>query len=454
MAETASIYRQPNPMLKGAFPLLVLFLFLIFSALMEVIPFFGQLRPQLVLATLGLLAIFGTGQFMKVLNSRVGMCFAAFTLWFLACVPFGAWPGGSFHVFIEQWYKAALIFMLSAGLLTTLPQANRVFHSIAYAVGILGTLTFLKNYRTTDGRLVLENTRYANANDLAWTLLVGLTFVAYLYLRGNRTQKIIAVLLTPPILLTISRTGSRAGSLGAALLYFLIIFQFKPSTRFRLLAATPVLFLAIFMLMPASMRLRYTTFFGTYDKYSVSAEEKIRMGTIESTEARKQLLIDSLVMTARHPFLGVGPGNYQVVQNDMAIARGELKGMWHVTHNTYTQLSSEMGLPGLGIYLAMLYFVFKTLNGIIRTKTGGPTWDNLRALARSLRAAFITFLLIAFFAALAWDADIPILAGLTTALGFMAQKQRAIDRAAKTQERVEALTPTDSTLEPAVVGLY
>lgn len=454
MAEAASIYRQPNPMLKGAFPLLVLFLFSIFSALMEVIPFFGQLRPQLVLAIFGLLAIFGTGQFMKVLNNPVGMCFAAFTAWFLACVPFGAWPGGSFHVFIEQWYKAALIFMLSAGLLTTLPQANRLFHAIAYAAGILGTLTFLKNNRTTDGRLVLEGTRYANANDLAWTLLVGLTFVAFLYLRGNRIQKIVAVLMTPPILLTISRTGSRAGSLGAALLYFLIIFQFKPSTRVRMLAATPVIFLAIFMLMPANMRLRYTTFFGETDVYDVTPEGKLRLGTIQSTEARKQLLIDSLVMTARHPFLGVGPGNYQVVQNDMAIARGELKGMWHVTHNTYTQLSSEMGLPGLGIYLAMLYFVFKTLNGITRTKTRGPTWDNLRALARSLRAAFITFLLIAFFAALAWDADIPILAGLTTALGFMAQKQRAIDRAAETQSRVEALAPADATLEPAVVGLY
>jgi O-antigen ligase len=176
------------------------------------------------------------------------------------------------------------------------------------------------------------------------------------------------------------------------------------------------------------------------------------MGTIESTEARKQLLIDSLIITAKHPFLGVGPGNFQVAQDAMAQARGD-RSLWHVTHNTYTQLSSEMGLPGLGIYLALLYFVFKTLNGIIRAKTKGPTWDNLRALALCLRTAFIIFLPIAFFDALAYNSDVPILAGLTTALGFMAQKQRAIDRAAAAP-RVEEVTAADAVLEPVAVGQY
>jgi O-antigen ligase len=448
----ASIYQQPNTLLKGSFPLLLLFLFLIYSAFMEVVPAVGKIRPQLILATLGLMAVFGTGQFMKVLYSRAGMCIAMFTVWFVACVPFGAWPGGSFHVFIEQWYKAALIFFLTAGLLTTLPQANRTFRTIAYAGGILGLLTLLKNNRTSDGRLVLENTRYANANDLAWTLLVCLTFVGFLFLRGTRAQKAIALLMVPPMLLTISRTGSRAGALGAVILYFLIVLQSKRTTRIRLLAATPVIFLGILLLMPSNIRLRYTTYFGSYSKYDISSEERLRMGTIESTEARKQLLIDSLIITAKHPFLGVGPGNFDVAQNEMAQARGD-RSLWHVTHNTYTQLSSEMGLPGLAIYVAMLYFVFKTLQSIIKTKTKSATWDNLRALALSLRTAFIIFLPIAFFDSLAYNADVPILAGLTTALGFMAQKQRAIDRAAAAPV-TEELVPTDSDLEPVAVGQY
>lgn len=453
MAAAASIYRQPNPLLRGAFPLLALFLFAIYSAFMEVLPVIGTIRPQLILAILGLLVVFGTGQFVKILNNRIGMCLVAFTLWFIACVPFGAWPGGSFHVFVHQWYKALLIFFMAAGMLTTLPQADRLFRIIAYGTGLLGVMTFLKNNRSPEGRLILADTRYANSNDLAWTLLIGLTFVGFMFLRGGRMQKAIALLLVPGMLLTISRTGSRAGAMGAVLLFVLLIFQSKPSTRIKLLAALPVILLVIFMLMPRNMRLRYTTFFGEYDKYDVSIENKVRASTIESTEARKQLFYDSLTITARHPFLGVGPGDFEVVQNELAQARGD-RSAWHLTHNTYTQLSSEMGLPGLAIYLAMLYYVFKTLNSIIRTKTVSPAWSDLRALALSLRTAFLLFIPIAFFDALGYNTDIPILAGLTTAIGFMAQKQRAIDRAAETQAHVEALTPADSVLEPAVVGQY
>jgi O-antigen ligase len=258
--------------------------------------------------------------------------------------------------------------------------------------------------------------------------------------------------MAPPVLLTISRTGSRAGALGAVLLFFLIVFQAKPATRVRILVASPLIFLAIIAVMPKNTLLRYTTFFGNYDPYNISAEEKLRMGTIESTEARKQLLIDSLIITAKHPFLGVGPGNFQVAQNEMAAARGD-RSLWHVTHNTYTQLSSEMGLPGFAIYMAMLYFVFKTLNSIVRTRIRSDAWDDLRALALSLRTVFIIFIPIAFFDALGYNADVPILAGLTVALGFMAQQQRAIDRA-NAAPLQSAVSASDAQLEPVAVGQY
>ena len=127
---SASIDQQPNPLLRGSFPLLLVFLFSIFSAAMEVVPVIGKVRPQLILAVLGLLAVFGTGQFVKVLSTPIGRCVALFTAWFIACIPFGAWPGGSFGVLTEYWYKAALIFLLTAGLLTTLPQANRLYRTI------------------------------------------------------------------------------------------------------------------------------------------------------------------------------------------------------------------------------------------------------------------------------------------------------------------------------------
>jgi len=153
-----------------------------------------------------------------------------------------------------------------------------------------------------------------------------------------------------------------------------------------------------------------------------------------------------------HPLLGVGPGNFPVAQSDLALARGQ-RAIWHVTHNTYLQLSTEMGIPGLVIYLVFLYQVFKMLNSIIRTRFSGPEWRDLRLLSISLRAALIVFLVFAFFDNLAFNADIPVLAGLATALWFMAQKQRAIDTAASRQA-VETEPRLEPALEPVAVGQY
>jgi O-antigen ligase len=450
---TQSLDRQPNPMLKAAFPLLLFFLFYIFSGLMEKIPYLGTVRPQLVMATFGLLAVFGTGQFMKVLYSPIGKWIAIFSVWFVVCGAFGVWPGGSFAVLMEYWYKSALIFLMTAGLLITLPQANRVYRTIAYAVGILSVVTLVLNTRSAEGRLVLANSRYDNPNDLAWTLLTGLVFVGFLYSRGTRNQKIVAVLMVPSILLAMSRTGSRAVMLATAIFIAIMLMQAKRKTRIRILVGAPVVLLAALVMLPKDVRDRYTTIFGTYDKYTQDVSELRRMATIGSAEMRKQLLIDSLVITGHHPLMGVGPGNFQVAQNDLALGRGDVKGAWHVTHNSYTEVSSETGVTGLIIYLGILYNVFKVLNSIVRSRYPGLPWQNLRHLARTLRIAFIVFLPVAFFSAMSYHADMPILAGLAAALGFMAQKQRAIDRAASAQT-----APAERLLkpgfEPVAVGQY
>ena len=418
-------------------------------------PFLAKLRPLLILIVLGLLVVIGTGQFMKVLKTPVGKTIAIFTVWFIACIPFAAWPGGSFQQFTDVWYKSALICFMTAGLVTTLPQANRVYHTIAYAVAILSVITLLKNYRDPgEGRLALDDTRYQNSNDLAWTLLVGLTFVGFLYLRGTRFQKVIAVLSVPPMLLCLSRTGSRTGMLGAGLLLIVMLLQAKRATRIRLLAALPIVFVAVLFVMPKELLIRYTSFFGDFKSYNYAdINERAAAGGFSSTESRKQLLIDSLIITMQHPLLGVGPGNFIVVQNELAQARGELKGSWHVTHNTYTQISSEMGVPGLIIYLFFLFYLFKVLNSIVRTRYPGPTWQNLRQLALTLRTVLIVYLPVSFFDSLAYNTDLMIIAGLATALGFMAQKQRAIDRAARAQA-IPAEPLLEPGLEPVAVGQY
>ena len=77
----------------------------------------------------------------------------------------------------------------------------------------------------------------------------------------------------------------------------------------------------------------------------------------------------STLTAVNHPLFGVGPGNFQVAQNwSLHHAVDDPCGLWHVTHNSYTELSCEMGIPGLMIYLIFLLQCWRVLSSIIRKK--------------------------------------------------------------------------------------
>jgi len=107
--------KKTQPLIATAFPVLLASLFLIFSALFEVLPGIRATRPQLVLGAIGLLVLFTTGQAIKVVTTPIGKSLLVFTCWFMVCIPFAIWRGGSFGVLINLWYKTALMFVLTAG---------------------------------------------------------------------------------------------------------------------------------------------------------------------------------------------------------------------------------------------------------------------------------------------------------------------------------------------------
>lgn len=427
-----SSYRQRTTQhtVAAAFPILLASLFLIFSALFEVIPGIRETRPQLILGTIGLLILFTSGQFIRVVTTPVGKSLLIFTVWFLFCIPFAVWRGGSAGLFINKWYKTVLMFILTAGLLSTVRQAKKLFHAIGYAVAVTAVLA-LAEHTYEFGRLTLPNSRYANSNDLAVSLLVGLTFLLYSFRRGTRRERTIAVVLSVPVLVALAKTGSRAALLGVAMLYIFGFLQASAKNRMKMVASVPLLFIAFALVLSSGVRQRYFTLFTSSSLKQMTAEERREyVAATGSAEARLKLLKDSLIITFQHPLLGVGPGNFVVEQNNLAIARGE-RGMWHVTHNTYTQVSSEMGIPGLILYLIFLRQTLKVLTSIIRSEESGEVWPDLRALALSLRSGLVVLATVALFDSFPYMPDVPIIAGLAVALGYIAEGQRSTDMAAR-----------------------
>ena len=90
--------------------------------------------------------------------------------------------------------------------------------------------------------------------------------------------------------------------------------------------------------------------------------------------------------------------------------------MWQQTHNTYTQVSSETGVPGLLIYLGLIFSIFRGTRIQPWVKPSDPDIRVLRNVSFTLRLSLIAFCGGALFGSLAYGMHLPLLAGLAETL--------------------------------------
>ena len=162
-----------NPIVRSTFPLLLFFLVVVFSGIFEKARFLAPLHILVIVGGLALIAVGVGGRLPVVLtHNPIGKSLVAFTIWFIPCIPFARWPGGSAGLLLNLWSRSALAFVLVAGVILDIDQCKKVFKTIGYSVGALAILALILRGVDRTGRLGLIGTRYENANDFAWTLIV------------------------------------------------------------------------------------------------------------------------------------------------------------------------------------------------------------------------------------------------------------------------------------------
>jgi O-antigen ligase len=136
---------------------------------------------------------------------------------------------------------------------------------------------------------------------------------------------------------------------------------------------------------------------------------------VASQLQREELVKTSLRYTLSHPLFGVGPDQFATaVSQDAARASQHLP--WLGTHNTYTQVSSECGIPALFLYLAVIGLCLRSNFRLYRRTLDRRACRDLAGLSRCLLAGTLVFAVSAFFFHMAYSAYLPGLAGFTVAL--------------------------------------
>jgi O-antigen ligase len=208
---------------------------------------------------------------------------------------------------------------------------------------------------------------------------------------------------------------------GAMLLLLFLISPVK--TKIVLLIVSALGFGVAVAALPGYVRARYVTFFSvdstpTQGDNGANPERDRLRADASSADERRRLLQESINLTLEHPLVGVGPGCFQAAVYDEAKAKGIRHNVWLMTHNSYTQLSSETGFPGLILLLWLIGASFKNLKMVMKGAKPDGEKPNPAAYttAKSLLLSFAVVCVCIFFLAVVYDFTIYVWAGLAVGL--------------------------------------
>jgi O-antigen ligase len=401
--------------------ILVVFLFSIFSRVFEV-KLTGLHIPGLEYRSL-LLFLLLTGAFVKAYQDPIGKCILGFTAFFVLAIPFSVWPGGSVQEFMNGWLFSFIVFAAAAALVPDFNQYRKAAKASALAFFVLSVICETMG-TTQDGRLFLDTGRYSNPNEIAEAMLLGMPFVWACYSQGrSMVGKIFGAVSLLLMLYVISRTGSRGAMIALAVIVTCMFLRSSLVGKIKVAIGVGLLLLIAALTLSGDLKARYQTFFSedTEENADQPVNAVMLDSAVSSADQREQMFKESLILTLQHPLLGVGPGMFEVAENDMARAQGKRKGAWIGTHNTFTQVSSECGIPAFGFYVAVVALSFrKTYRLYLRTKDS-PGFKDISTQALGLNYSLMAYIVTGFFIHTAYTALLPILAGLAVSLARTAE---------------------------------
>jgi putative inorganic carbon (hco3(-)) transporter len=382
-----------------AYGALVALSFIYFVRPEDYIPGLGYIPIAKIAGGISLIAlIFGvSGQWEENKPRELRLMYMLYAWWCLG-IPFSSWKSNSILLVFSDCVKCVVVLVLVSLVVNSIRELRQLLKLQVAAVMLNAMGAILLHKTDMDGRLMgLGNGALVNPNDLAINIALNWPICVMFFFSTRdplfKTMWGFGLLaMIRGVMMTYSRSGFLALSMGI----FVVLLEFGWRGGRRWMLVLPFLLLVpAVLLAPTNYGTRLESIVGTPQAGSMDHN---------SAEARKELLIRSIEITASNPLFGVGVGNFQSYSN-----------MWMVTHNTYTEFSSEGGLPALVFFLLLLRQAFRNLRAV-RMNPALKQDEDLQLIASALWAGLTAYTVGAFFASTARLLFPYFLIGYTTAL--------------------------------------
>lgn len=398
---------------KFTIRLLGFYVFLLVSRVLDLSPIWWLHIPLMVFVVLIFLTLARAGV-KFAFESKIARFFGLFTVWVIVCFPFSSWRAMS-QSWVMDSIEFFIVFLMIVQVVRTADDWRTVVGGYAYGVLTAALYGFIFA-RSVDGRLALVGGTFGDPNGFALSILVGVPFLWIKAAYANSFRKIFFLGCSAIVFISFAKAGSRGGllGLGAMLLVMMIVSNMKQ--RMLICVAGCIGIAAAAAFLPSYLRARYFTVFSPSSAAAnLDASSRGQLESdIESSGERRALLEQSIHMSFEHPIFGVGPGVFAFAAWDERKAQTGSGGPSLVTHNTYTQVSSETGLPGFFFFVVAIFFCLKYVVADYRLMS--RRGSDLAKLPRNLLLAFSAMLVGIFFLSTAYSPSLAIFMALAASL--------------------------------------
>ncbi len=356
----------------------------------ELVPGLGFLAATAIYFALATLLIYVPSQLategnLTMISTEV-KALLAMTALALITMPIARSPALAWESFNEPFIKCVLFFIVMINVVRTRKRLMAMLW-LSFGIGIYLSVRALQLYQ--EGTFSVESYRVAviemdgmfgNPNDMAihFVMMAPITLALALASK-SKFMRVIYFVMTVLFVSANTVTYSRGGFLGLMATVMVLAWKLGRKYRLNVTIATIVGGGLLMIAAPGNYGLRMLSIFIP------------GLDAVGSSDARREMLERSLIVTARNPW-GIGIGNFPIVGIHE-----------HQTHNAFTQVSSELGVLGLAAYLVFIISPFRKLSAIERQRFDVNNTDWFYYVSIGFQASIVGYCVSSFFASVAYN---------------------------------------------------
>jgi O-antigen ligase len=431
-------------------PLRIFSLWLTFAVVFLRISSFHQAQTYLLKVNLRLLyvvgipAILGTilcGGLQRAFRGKPAVFWTAYAVWMFVTIPTAVWPSDSLVHNAIPYLRTDLIMAYTVGgLVIGWKEFQSLMRCMAW--GAFGTLLVARLFQNPNfqSRFGLEIGTVSNPNDFACHLLLVLPFLYWVVLTSKWfVAKLVCLGGIAYGIYLVVDTASRGALVAVVVVGICLLWWGSALQRVALFVFAPIAFLLVISTVSNHALNRIVSF--SAESKDASAE------ALDSSASRRYLLEKSIEYAIKFPIFGLGPGGFPVYEGTHNLLIGT-HGSWHGTHNTFTQVASECGIPGLIFYVGGLVSTFTIFFAAFRKASRRPDCADIRKAMLCVMLGMIGFVVSSSFLNFAYFFYQPLLGGIAIAAAAATKEEFAKRDAASAglNRQMAPAAPTVSAL--------